>query len=111
MVHLYERAKHDAGYNPTYFVRMLSEHGGVETARRLVARDTPSGGFTQLYLKGHLDLTLAAAVLEPRFSHLFDGELLDQARRRLHQYGYDQPVRSGTSLARYALEPAEQDHF
>src|SRR4051794_5879366 len=88
MTDLYERAKREAGYNATYFLRMLAEHGGVETARRLVASDSPSEGFTQLYLKGRLELTVEAAVLEPDFAALFDHELLDRARTRLEQYEY-----------------------
>jgi hypothetical protein len=29
------------GYIPTYFMQMLSEHGGVETAKRLLAKSEP----------------------------------------------------------------------
>jgi len=31
-------------YIPTYFMEMLSEHGGVETAKRLVAKSEPQTG-------------------------------------------------------------------
>lgn len=67
---------------------MLSEHGGVETARRLIMASTPSDGFTHLYLQHRLDLTVEAAVVEPEFGPLFDEDVLDQARRRLQEYGY-----------------------
>jgi hypothetical protein len=36
MYRLYEEPKKH-GYNATYFLRMMREHGGVETARRLLA--------------------------------------------------------------------------
>jgi hypothetical protein len=29
------------GYIPTYFTQMLNEHGGVETAKRLLAKSEP----------------------------------------------------------------------
>jgi hypothetical protein len=86
MVRIYERAKSEAGYNATYFLRMLSEHGGLETARRLVGSATPSEGFTQLYLKGRLDLTVEHLVLEEPFSGLFSDDLLTLARGRLAEY-------------------------
>ena len=88
MVSLYEQAKAQAGYNATYFLRMLSENGGVETARRLVMASSPSEGFTHLYLQHRLDLTVEAAVLEPEFAPLFDEEVLERARRRLDDYGH-----------------------
>lgn len=89
MVQIYERAKSEIGYNATYFLRMLSEHGGLETARRLVGSSQPSEGFTQLYLKRRLDLTVESLVLEDRFSELFTADLLELARHRLHEYGID----------------------
>lgn len=86
MVELYERAKREADYNATYFLRMLSEHGGVETARILVGNPQPSEGFTQLWMKGRLDLTVESAVLEPEFADVFDVELRQMARERLDSY-------------------------
>lgn len=86
MVRIYERAKSEAGYNATYFLRMLSEHGGLETARRLVGSTTPSEGFTQLYLKRRLDLTVEHLVLEEEFRELFSDELLTVAQDRLDAY-------------------------
>jgi hypothetical protein len=44
MVQIYERAKSEAGYNATYFLRMLSEHGGLETACGLVGSSQPAEG-------------------------------------------------------------------
>jgi hypothetical protein len=89
MVQIYERAKSEAGYNATYFLRMLSEHGGLETARRLVGSRQPSEGFTQLYLKGRLDLTVESLVLEETYRELFTDELLEHARSRLREYGVE----------------------
>jgi hypothetical protein len=87
MVGIYERARAETGYHATYFLRMLSEHGGLETARRLVGSSQPSEGFTTLYLKHRLDLTVEHLVLEVSFSSLFPIELIETARNRLSDYG------------------------
>lgn len=39
-------------YHATYFLRMVNEHGGKETANRLLATNRPSEGFTELFLRG-----------------------------------------------------------
>jgi hypothetical protein len=88
---LYDRAKSEAGYNASIFLRMLGEHGALETARRLVMSPLPSEGFTQLCLKGRLDLTVESLVLEPQFEPLFDEEMRDHARERLRAYGEPDP--------------------
>jgi hypothetical protein len=88
---LYDRAKSEADYNASIFLRMLGEHGGLETARRLVLSSQPSDGFTQLWLKGRLDLTVESLVLEPQFEPLFDEEMRDHARERLRAYGESDP--------------------
>jgi hypothetical protein len=38
MREVYTRARDEVGYNATYFVRMLSAHGGLATAQRLLPR-------------------------------------------------------------------------
>jgi hypothetical protein len=101
MKEIYTRAKSEAGYTATAYLQMLGDHGPIETARRLVLSPAPSSGFTQLWERRRLDLTVEALVLEPRFAELFDDELRDRARDRLEQYGYavsaqrgDDPTRS-----------------
>lgn len=88
MVKLYETAKRELGYNATYFLGMISEHGGVEAARRLLATDKPSEGFTTLWGSRRLDLSVEAHVLDPHFEPLFTGDERRTARRRLEQYGF-----------------------
>lgn len=91
MAGIYERAKRELGYNASYLLRMLSEHGALETARRLVGSGTPSDGFTALWEFGRLDLTVEALILEPQYAELFDDELLDAAVERLRGYGFEVP--------------------
>ena len=88
MVKLYETAKRELGYNATYFLGMISDHGGVEAAHRLLATDKPSEGFTTLWGAGRLDLSVEAHVLDPHFEPLFTGDERRPARRRLDQYGF-----------------------
>lgn len=77
------------GYNPTYFLQMLSEHGAVETARRLILKDSMPEGFSRLWEMQRLDLTVEACVHDnPRFHPLFDAQTLAACDARLTSVGY-----------------------
>ncbi|HRX37392.1 MAG TPA: hypothetical protein P5337_13450, partial [Aestuariivirga sp.] len=52
MHNIYVRAKKEARYNPTIFLQMLHELGGLITAIRLIRADMPSEGYTKLWEKG-----------------------------------------------------------
>lgn len=89
MFDLYRRAKDEANYPANIFLRMISERGGVETARYLINQSQPSDGYTHLYERGRIDLTVEALVVEnPRWHPLFAAEEIEKARRRLVEYGY-----------------------
>ena len=64
MMQIYLVAKSHAGYAATRFLQMLGEHGGVETARRLLPH--MSEGLTQLWQRNRLDLTVEFLILQPR---------------------------------------------
>lgn len=89
MVALHERTKRETGYNATYFARMVGEVGGVEAARKLLATDAPSDGFTKLWELKRLDLSVEAHVVLDEYATLFSSGERRRARRRLLQYGYD----------------------
>ncbi|MDQ3660995.1 MAG: hypothetical protein M3454_08075 [Actinomycetota bacterium] len=91
MVAVYQRAKQEAGYNATRFLQMISEHGGVATARQLLHASGGSDGFTALYQAGRLDLSVEYHVLLEEFHELFTEEEREIARRRLAD-----PVRAQT---------------
>ena len=92
MFNIYRRAKDEAGYNATAFLRMLSDRGGLATAKTLINSPKPSDGYTALYERERLDLTVEAMVLEsPQWHELFTTEELKCARNRLRQYGYKSP--------------------
>ena len=86
MMQVYMRAKSEADYVPTRFLQMLQEHGGVETARRLLPQ--MSEGFAKLWEKGRLDLTVEYVILQPQWRSLFTDAERDIARRRLQECGW-----------------------
>jgi hypothetical protein len=91
MVLIYETAKRELGYNATRFVKMISERGGLTTAKQLLWSSAPSEGFTTLWERGRLDLTVEAHVLKTEFAPLFTDTDRDQARDRLESYGWRPP--------------------
>ena len=89
MMSLYRTAKEECGYNAMYFHEMLSEHGGVATARKLLADQTIQYGLKKLWECRRLDLTVECLVLDKRFESLFDEHEREEARRRLQECGFD----------------------
>ena len=85
---IYDRARTECHYNATRFLRMLSEHGGVETARRLIAVEGKTEGFSRLWECGRLDLTVEALVLKEEYRSLFTEAERELCRQRLQKYGY-----------------------
>ena len=72
MFDIYRKAKTEAGYNAAIFLRMVSDKGGLSTAKYLINATKPSNGYTHLYERGRLDLTVDAMVVEnPKWYPLF----------------------------------------
>lgn len=89
MFDIYRRAKSEAGYNAIIFLQMLHDRGGLATAKYLINATKPSDGYTNLYQRGRLDLTVEAMVIEnDRWHDLFTEEELAKAMRRLKEYHY-----------------------
>jgi hypothetical protein len=88
MLDIYHDAKRLAGYNATYFYRMVLDHGGYETACRLLHSSQVSSGLAELWQKGHLDISMENVVLQKRFDALFSDEDRDIARNRLISLGF-----------------------
>jgi hypothetical protein len=89
MVEIYLRAKAECGYNAVRFLQMLAEHGGLGTAKRLLASDDIQYGFTELWERGRVDPTVEAHVLKDEFEGLFSAEERQRARSRLKAHGYE----------------------
>lgn len=88
MLDVYHKAKKELNYTATYLLQMVSELGGLETARRLLAKAELSDGFTELYLNDRLDLTVEAQVVRPEYQALFTPEEVATAESRLAELGY-----------------------
>lgn len=92
MIDVYQHGKDELGYNATRYIQMVSELGGVETAKRLIHAEHPSDGYTFLWEHGRLDLSVEALVADHVEWHpLFSPADIDGARRRLRDYGYRAP--------------------
>ena len=88
MRRLYERTLKETGYKAARFLSLVSEHGGVATAHQLLAAGSVSVGFTELWERRRLDLTVEAVVLKPRYAALFRESERDVARYRLSEHGH-----------------------
>ena len=90
MVEIYHRAKSEADYTASIFFNMIDEKGGLATAKHLINASKPSDGYTALWERQRLDLTVEALVIEnSKWHHLFDDAELERAKKRLDAYGYN----------------------
>lgn len=85
LLELARRSNEELHYHPGYFIKMVKSLGGVNAAKTLLAQPTEAEGFSILRRLGRLDLSMEAAVLEPRWSSMFLPEELAVARARLAQ--------------------------
>lgn len=83
-----DRLNRDINYRATRFAQMVNEYGGVAAAKRLLASDQYSEGFTTLWERGRLDMSVEAFVLLPWFRHLFTTEERTTAERRLSDHDF-----------------------
>ncbi len=97
MMSIYDRAKKEAGYNATAFLKMLYEHRGRETARRLIYAASPKTGYSALSERGRLDLTVEALIFDnPKWHPLFTPDELVRVKKRLVDYQYPNALKSPT---------------
>ncbi len=92
MIDIYKRAKSDVGYNATRFLRMVSEHGGLETAKILIRSNAVSEGYIALHDRQRLDLTVEAVMLDRQWWPLFSDAERRIAIKRLRDYEYKGPL-------------------
>jgi hypothetical protein len=89
MLNVYQRAHSEANYNATRFLQMLHEHGGLETAKILLHSANVSEGYTALWERGRLDLTVEAVIHDnPKWHPLFTQDDLAICSKRLIEYRY-----------------------
>jgi hypothetical protein len=88
MLDTYEKSVRAINYRPSAFLKLVNELGGVAAARRLLARDEPSDGFTTLRQHHRLELSVEALVLKPKYASLFTEAERARARQRLAEVKY-----------------------
>jgi len=89
MHNIYHRALKEAKYKASGFLNMLLEHRGLETARRLIHSPRVSDGYTALWERRRLDLTVEALIYNNEKWHaLFSPAELSICKKRLESYGY-----------------------
>ena len=88
MVSIYTRAKAEVNYPANRYIQLVSEHGGLEAAKILINSDAPSDGYTELWKRERLDLTVEALVIQGKWSSLFEPAEISKAKKRLEEYGY-----------------------
>ncbi|MBN2182767.1 MAG: hypothetical protein JW715_12725 [Sedimentisphaerales bacterium] len=90
MWNIYKRAKYEAKYNATRYLKMLVENGGLETAHILINAAKVSQGYNALWELGRLDLTVEALIWDnPEYHRLFTEDELNIIKKRLIDYQYD----------------------
>ena len=76
------------GYYAHYFIQMIEEHGGVNTAKRLLAVEKPQEGLFRLYELGLLNESMEALVIKPQYAQLFSEVEISTANQRLIDLRY-----------------------
>jgi hypothetical protein len=89
MKNIYLTAKKELKYNATRFLQILSEKGGVQAAKTLIAKDGGTYGFEVLCEHRRLDLSVEAHVLKPEYTDLFTDEERRMCRDRLEKFGFN----------------------
>lgn len=92
MLDIYKRAKSEAHYTATRFLGMVVEQGGLRTAQYLIHAPTVSDGYTALWERGKLELTVERLILEPKWQTLFTEAERKLALTRLRDYAFDGPL-------------------
>ena len=89
MMEIYHRAKAEAHYTASEFFKMLIRNRGVHTAKKLVNAREQSIGYANLYLKGRLDLTVEALIVDnQKWWPLFEEGDISNSRKRLALNNY-----------------------
>lgn len=69
-------------------MRPVAEEDALKTAKRTLSGNRLSDGFNLLQVKGQLNLSLEALVVDKRFTSLFNDEEANNALMRLLDAGY-----------------------
>ena len=82
MLAIYEEAT-TFGYRPTYFLRMVQQHGGLDAAKQLLRKGI-TDGLKRLAREGRLDISVEKLVLTKPWNQLFAEEEKELAQWALN---------------------------
>jgi hypothetical protein len=84
MINIYNELKRELNYNSTKFLQLLSEEGGVRTAKRLINKEGVTYGFEVLWENNRLDLSVEAVVAyNSKYKDLFTEEEIKNVGKSL----------------------------
>jgi hypothetical protein len=89
---VYRTALRKHRYNAKLFLEMVGRDGGLQTAKNLLASTGPQYGFTELWERGGLDLTMEHLILQSQWRSLFSEAELQEAEERLRAYALKPPA-------------------
>lgn len=87
MYDIYISGNQECGYNAARFLQMLRKNGGVQTAKQLINKEGGTYGFSVLWEKHRLDLSVEARVLKPEYHDLFSDDDRAICKERLEKFG------------------------
>lgn len=73
------------GYVPSVWIRMVEQHGAVETTRHIIMSGDLQDGLLRLLSLGRIDLTIEQQVLDERWHELFTDQKREVAHWRLEE--------------------------
>jgi len=79
----------ELNYQPVVFIRMLSDHGAVGAAKRLLGQAGYQYGFEKLFTSNRLDYSVEAFVILPWYQPLFTPSEIQTAEERLILVEFD----------------------
>ena len=88
MLSLYKKTKIETGYNAAYFLKLITDYGGLNAAKKLLIMGDPAEGFLKLWEIKRLDLSLEVLILTSPWDSLFDATEIACAKKRLEKYGF-----------------------
>jgi hypothetical protein len=76
------------GYKPRIFMDMRIEYGTIDAIKHLIHSDKASSGFTTLWKKQQLDLSVENIIQEPEWANIFTEDDRFKAIKRLKEYNF-----------------------
>lgn len=79
----YKTAQRECDFKSPIFIRMLSDHGAYETAKRLTNTMEWQKGFEKLAFLGRAELTVEHIILQDEYSSFFNDRQIFNAKEKI----------------------------